>query len=304
MRFKGLDLNLLHALDILIAERSVSRAALRLNLSQPAVSAILARLRDYFDDPLLVPQGRRMIPTSEAMALRSEIEPILGQLEQLITRSSQFDPASSSRTFRICASDYLVVVLFRKILPAIHVIAPGITFDILPPSEQAQVELERGELDVLFTPEEHCVSGHPTQLLFEETHVVAGWEKNSIFDGEITCEDFSASGHVAVRIGQVNRASFAESHLDELSIRRNIQITASSFTTIPDLLVGTNRLAVMHQKLAVVLAKSQPIVWQGLPFPFPSMRQMIQINSAREGDAGLSWLVSMIKRAEGEFGED
>jgi len=297
MRFNGLDLNLLHALDVLLEERSVSRAAERLNLSQPAVSAALARLRDYFGDPLLVPQGRRMIPSAEALAMQGELKQVLGAVSELVVRSTAFDPATSQRIFRVCVSDYLVAVLFAPLVPELGRIAPSVGFDLIPPSEEARTALDHGELDLLLTPEEHCVPGHPTELLFEERHVVAGWKDNPLLASPLTEQAFFSAGHIAVRVGQVNRASFAESQLDLLPRKRRIEITAASFTTVPDLLVGTHRLAVMHERLAKVMAERVPIAWQDLPFEFPVMREMIQFNRTRAQDRGLAWLVDQLLAA-------
>ena len=297
MRFKGLDLNLLVALDALIEERSVSRAAQRLNLSQPALSASLARLRDFFGDPLLVSQGRRMIPTAEARAIQLELKPILGNIEELIARSTMFDPATSDRVFRISASDYLVAVLFPRLMPALEWEAPHIGLDLVAPSQDAQTALERGELDLLLTPEEHCVPGHPAELLFEERHVVAGWNENPLLAKPMSQAEFFSAGHVAVRVGQVNRASFAETHLDGLAGPRRVEIVAASFTTVPDLLTGTHRLAVMHERLARLTAQRLPIAWQDLPFPFPAMREMVQYNRTRGEDAGLRWLIGRLECA-------
>lgn len=297
MRFKGLDLNLLLALDVLLEERSVSRASERLNLSQPALSASLARLRDYFGDPLLVPQGRRMIPTPGALAMQEEIRQILGQVDAVIARSTVFDPATSSRTFSICASDYLTAVLFPQFVPALAFQAPSIGIDLVPPSAEAQTALERGELDLLLTPQEHCVAGHPAELLFEELHVVTGWKDNPLLAAPLTEDDFYSAGHVAVRVGGVNRASFAETYLDGLPQPRRIEIIASSFTSVPDLLVRTNRLAVMHERLARTMAERLPIAWQELPFAFPPMKEMIQFNRARGEDTGLAWLIGQLRRA-------
>jgi LysR family nod box-dependent transcriptional activator len=284
------------ALDALLEECGVSRAAQRLNLSQPALSASLARLRDFFGDPLLVSQGRRMIPTAEARSIQIELKPILGNIEELIARSTVFDPATSDRVFRISASDYLVAVLFPKLVPALESDAPHVGLDLIAPSQEAQTALERGELDLLLTPEEHCVSGHPAELLFEERHVVVGWKGNPVLAKPMSEVEFFAAGHVAVRIGQVNRASFAETHLDGLGQRR-IEIVASSFTTVPDLLIGTSRLAVMHERLARLTAERLPIAWQDLPFPFPAMREMVQFNRTRGEDAGLAWLIGKLRDA-------
>lgn len=297
MRFKGLDLNLLLALDVLVEERSVSRAAGRLNLSQPAMSAALARLRAYFGDPLLVAQGRQMIPTAEALTIRRELKPILAGVEELVARSTAFDPATSDRIFRVCVSDYLVAALFPRLMSILEREAPNIGLDLVPPSQAAQTALERGEIDLLLTPEEHCVAGHPATVLFEERHVVAGWKDNPLLAKPMTREDFFAAGHIAVRIGQVNRASFAESHLERLPHKRRIEITAASFTTVPDLLIGTQRLAVMHERLAQLMAARLPIAWQPLPFDFPTMREMIQFNRARRDDAGLAWLADQLRAA-------
>jgi DNA-binding transcriptional LysR family regulator len=297
MRFKGLDLNLLVALDILLEERSVSRAAARLNLSQPALSAALARLRAFFGDPLLVSQGRRMIPTAEARSIQRELGPILGSVGELIARSTLFDPATSERVFSISASDYLVAVLFPGLIASLAREAPRIGLDLVPPSQEAQTALERGDLDLLLTPAEHCVPGHPASLLFTERHVVAGWRGNPLLARPVSEEEFFAAGHVAVRIGQVSRASFAESHLEGLERKRRIEVVAASFTTVPDLLGGTRRLAVMHERLARLMAQRLPIAWQELPFQFPVMREMIQFNSARSDDKGLQWLSSRLHRA-------
>ena len=300
MRFNGLDLNLLHALDVLLDERSVSRAAERLNLSQPAVSAALARLRDYFGDPLLVPQGRRMVPSAEALVMQGELKQVLSAVSELVVRSTAFDPASSQRVFRVCVSDYLVAVLFARLVPELSGTAPSIGFDLIPPSEDARTALDRGEIDLLLTPEEHCVPGHPTELLFEERHVVAGWRDNPLLASRMSEEEFFSAGQIAVQVGQVNRASFAESQLDLLPCKRKIEITAASFTTVPDLLVGTGRLAVMHERLAMVMAERVPIAWQELPFAFPEMREMVQFNRTRADDRGLAWLVDQFKISAGD----
>ena len=104
MRFKGLDLNLLAALDLLLEERNVSRAAERLHLTQPAVSAALARLRDYFGDPILAPQGKRMIPTAQALALQPMLKQLLSQVDTMVAQSTRFDPATSSEYCFISAA--------------------------------------------------------------------------------------------------------------------------------------------------------------------------------------------------------
>lgn len=294
MRFKGLDLNLLAALAVLLEERSVSRAADRLHLSQPAISAALARLRAYFGDPLLVTEGRRMIPTAHALALQPQLGAVLSQVDELIAGAAQFDPTTSTRTFRICLSDYLITVLAADLVPRLRNAAPNIALDLVPPSEESRTALDHGTIDLLLTPEEHCVPGHPTELLFEEQHVVAGWRGNPLMANPVSEEAFYEAGHIAVRVGGVNPASFAETRFDALPRKRRIEITAASFTMVPPLLVGTDRLAVMHERLARSMALNFPIRWQPLPFAFPTMREMIQYNRTRREDQGLRWLIGQL----------
>ena len=160
MRFKGLDLNLLIALDILLEEKNVSRSAERLHLSQPAASAALGRLREYFNDDLLVLHGKRMIPTSYAQSLVPDVKRILAQVDDLISMSAVFDPQQSERLFRVMASDYITSVVINPIVAKLRQMAPGIALDIRMPEEELHIELERGEVDLALAPEAY-LSGKP-----------------------------------------------------------------------------------------------------------------------------------------------
>lgn len=297
MRFKGLDLNLLAALDVLIEERSVSRAAERLHLSQPSVSAALARLRDFFDDPLLEIQGKRMVPTARALQLVPMVTELLADVETMIMQSRQFEPKTSSCWFRICVSDYLSTVLIDRLVTSLQREAPGIRFDLQQPSDMTPQLISLGELDIALLPQQHCLNDHPMELLFEEQYVVAGWSENPLLQKPVTEDEFYAAGHVAASIGQVNRASFAEDNLLARGRERRIEIRASSFMMVPGLLTGTDRLTVMHGRLARALSTQHPLAWQPMPFEFPVMRQMIQYHRSRALDPSLVWLIDRIHAA-------
>ena len=130
MRYRHLDLNLLLALDTLLAERSVTRAAAKLNVTQPAMSGSLARLRDYFEDALIVQVGRTMELTPLAEALVAPIRDIMTRIDAAISTDPQFEPATSKRRFSITASDYVVRVLLLDVMRQVHRVAPSVTFDI------------------------------------------------------------------------------------------------------------------------------------------------------------------------------
>lgn len=297
MRFKGLDLNLLAALDILIEERSVSRAADRLHMSQPAMSAALRRLRDYFNDPILAPHGKKMIPTPHALRLQGMVSDLLSGVEQMVSVSTRFDPATSRRRFRIGTSDYLSIVVFTKLVPKLQQVAPNITLELVQPSDRTAAALDQGELDLVITPLEHTAPDHPMELLFEERHVVAGWSGNPALAEPMTEEIFLRAGHVVVEIGRFQPTSFAETLLRERGKQRTIEIIVSSFAIAPEMLMNTDRLAVMHERLAHAYSARLPLSYVALPFDFPIMREMLQYHTTRAEDPGLRWLISQIRQA-------
>ena len=295
MRFKGLDLNLLVALNALLEERSVSRAAERMHVSQPAMSASLGRLRIYFDDALLMIDGKRMIPTPLAMRLHPHIAEVLGDVERMIATSGEFHPSSSVRHFRIGASDYIILVVFADLMQRLATTAPGVSFEFFPPSEAITQMLNQGQIDLLIVPEDHMLRDQPSELLLDEAHVVAGWSGNPLFERGLTTADFDRSGHVAVQIGIQFRASFAEANLARAGRNRRVEVTISSFAAVPELVVYTSRLALMHERMAARAATHLPLAYAPLPFDFPTMREVMQFHRTRAEDPGLRWLLRELK---------
>ncbi len=296
MRFKRLDLNLLVVLDALLRERSVSKAAQQLNLSQPAVSSALARLRDYFNDDILVVHGKRMVPTAHAQSIEPQVVQALKDIDALISASTVFDPATSQRTFRICASDYASVVLILPLLAELEQAAPGIEVEVTPPTADAVARLERSEIDFLVLPEQYISREHPSSLLFEDRPVVVGWKKNPVFRAPLTEADFLAHGQVVVQ--SVNLPAFA-GQPSELNRRRRVEIVCSSFLEAPWMLIDSMRLAVMHERLARIVADKLPLAMAPLPFQVPTLREMVQYHTARKPDGGIQWLLQrMLERAE------
>jgi DNA-binding transcriptional LysR family regulator len=299
MRFRGLDLNLLVALDALLSTRSVSRAAERLNLSQPAMSAALGRLRDYFRDELLVVEGKRMHPTAFAQSLHTRLLPTLQGIDELVTTSTGFDPAISERSFRIAASDYIIAAILAPVVARLATAAPGLKVDFVVPGELISAMLDEGKLDLVVSPADFISRDHPADLLCEERHVVAGWSGNPVFQGKLTEDAFFAHGHVAVAFGGQRTPAFGDRHVERIGRARRLEVIANSFTVLPWLLVGTDRLAVMHERLARSVADHFPISIAELPFEMPPMREMVQYHRARAGDEGLSWLRRQILEPPG-----
>lgn len=302
MRFKKFDLNLLVALDALLTERSVSRAATRLSLSPSATSDALSRLRDYFGDELLVQLGRRMEPTARAESLRLAVRDLLVQLDHTISTEPAFDPARSDRRFRIYASDYTQMVLGPLLMARAAAAHCSAVIDFLPQVAEPQGDLERGDADLLILPQALMVSAHPQEALYEERFVCAVWRGSSLARNELTRERYLTAGHIIMRPQAAQReSSYEDWHLKQLGLRRHIAATSYGFAPVAALVVGTEFVATMHASLARTLASAWPLVVKPCPIPIPPMTQAAQWHRARTQDPGLGWLRGLLRQAAGDI---
>ncbi|MEJ2110715.1 MAG: LysR family transcriptional regulator, partial [Acidobacteriota bacterium] len=205
MDFRNFDAGLLVALDALLAEKSVTRAGYRLNLSQPATSIILSRLRRYFGNQLLVPAGRRMVLTPLLTPLaESLIQPVrncLIQIHQTVASKAEFIPAASSRKFCMAVSDYVATVLITQVMQEVAREAPGIKFELARLDENIEQRLDKGDIDFLIRPAVHALAAHPKEPLFEDTHTCVVWQKNSLIGNTMSRKQFLELGHIAVHFG-------------------------------------------------------------------------------------------------------
>ena len=295
MRFKGLDLNLLMALDALLDEKSVSRSAERLNLSQPAMSAALGRIRDYFDDPILKLHGKRMIPTSHALRIHEELKSVLGSVDSLISKTAFFDPATSTRKFTITASDYLTQIIFVPLLSQLRYIAPNIQIELLAPADSTHELLDQGRIDLKLAPRQMLSEGFPSEILFKERFVVVGCKTNPLFKNGLSEKEFYESGHVVVKLGRRLPLSVTDQMLEARKKPRETDVLVGSFHLAPEMVVGTDRLTVMHERLAKIFAKRIPIAITDVPFDFPTLEECVQYHSTRTDDPGIRWMIEKIK---------
>ena len=297
MRFKGLDLNLLVALDMLLETRSTSRTAERLNLSQPAASAALGRLRAFFGDEILVAHGKRMLPTSYAESLRPHVTECLRSAETLIATTATFDPSTSQRRFFVTASDYVIAAVLTPLIQRLAKDAPLISLEFSLPYELANTDLDEGHLDLLITPEDFISAGHPTEFLFEDDHVVVGCAANLLLATPISADAFFAAGHVGVSIARTRQRSYADERIEAMGRRCRVELLVPSFNLVPWQVIGSQRIAVMHERLARLMADILPIAIQPIPVPIPRIRELAQFHHARANDEGLQWLRREIRVA-------
>lgn len=295
MRLDKLDLNLLVALDALLQERGVSLAADRLHLSQSATSGALARLREYFRDDLLVLQGRSMALTPRAETLIAPVRTALDLIRDTIMIAEPFDPATSDRTLSIMATDYIMEILLRPAIVAFASEAPAIRFELVPIVESPVDALQRGHADLLIGIDNVISAEHPSELLFTEDFVIAGWRGNPLLAGPMTLARYEELGHVTVRFGQ-QTTSYEGTVARMRALTRRVEVVAPSFSAVGGLLVETNRIATMHRLLATRMAEFLPLKLMELPFEMPPLREIAQWSSRSANDPAVAWLVARLKQ--------
>lgn len=295
MRFQGLDLNLLVALDALLTEQNVSVAAERVNLSQSAMSGSLGRLREFFGDELLTSAGRFMVLTPRAQELVEPVRAALVQIEATITTRPNFDPATSRRRFIIVASDYSIIVLLSRAMESMAKLAPEITFELAHLDDVIADRLERGEIDFLLTLEQYVAPQHPTEFLYEDDFVVAAWAGNKDLAKGLTLDQYFEMGHVTVKFGRTRHPAFDEWFVQTMQRNRRVEVVAATFGIVPHLLIGTQRIATMHRRLAAVYADYLPLTVVEAPFSIPTVRQVMQWHQLRDSDPATKWVIQQIK---------
>lgn len=234
MRFNKLDLNLLVALDALLAERNISRAGERLHLSQPAMSNALARLRSFFGDELLAAQGRQMVLTPRALGLIEPVRDVLMRIDSTITTPPLFDPAQSTRTFVLLLSDFTTAVFIPPLLEALYQQARGICLELRTLNDKPAEQLEQGDADLLIIPAQFAAADHPSAPLFEEQYLCVTWAGHSRIQHALTFNDYLECGHVVANYatGQ-QRAAFDSWFLERFGIQRRVEVSAPNMAALP-----------------------------------------------------------------------
>lgn len=295
MYFKGLDLNLLVVLDALLQEKNATRTGERLGLSQSAVSGVLARLREYFNDDLLVQVGRHFVLTPLAESLGQPVRALLQQVEVTIATKAQFDPATSTRQFTVMCSDYAMTVLWTQVLTRIRAEAPGLTIVLRQTTNHWQEELQRGAIDFVMIPEAFTLDSLPQALLFQDDFTCVVWEQNRLVGDTLSVAQYQELGHISMAFGPTLNPSIEEILLQRSSIQRHVQVIAPTFSLLPVLVVGTNQVATMHTRLAKLAASYLPLRLLPPPIDLPTMNEMMQWPAHHTNEPGNCWLRSLVQ---------
>jgi DNA-binding transcriptional LysR family regulator len=296
MDLHGFDLNLLVALDALLAERSVTNAGRRVHLSQSAMSGVLARLRRAFNDDLLVPGRGGMTLTPLAEALVDPVSEILRRVEHTLSTYVQFDPASSRRMFTIAASDYAVTVLLTPALRELHRQAPSVSVTIVPLRDGME-SLEDRQIDLMVLPRAYVPPSRTPELLFDDVFTGIVASDHPTVGSRLSAAQYRSLGHVIVSFAQDRRVSIDDFAIAEAGLDRRVDVVAPSFHALPGLVVGTERLATIQSRLATMLASAYPIRIVDLPIELPVLEEVLLWHPRFDRDPGHAWFRGVLKEA-------
>lgn len=284
---RALDLNLLKALDALLDEGSVTRAAQRLSLTQPAVSGMLTRLRDYFGDPLFVRTSHGMVPTLRASELSMPVKQILTDIAILL-KPMQFDPMTAELTYTLVATDYALKAVVVPLIAALKQHAPRIRIAVRSvDSERMYQQLSRGEVDLaLVTPQTTPDDLHGRALYQEEYVCVARSHHPLAAASEMTLEQFCEQEHILVST-EGRFMGVTDEALAELSLTRRVGVSVNSFLVIPDILRSTDMIAVVPGRMVPV---DSDLAIIPLPLNVPGFTKSMAWHERTHRDPAHQWI--------------
>lgn len=247
---RRLDINLLLTLDVLLAEHNVTRAAQRLNLSQPSVSVHLAKLREIFGDPLLLPGPRGMRPTARADELREPLRRALEALELAVSPASPFDPGAAANTWSVSASDYGESTVILPALAGLRAAAPGTRLAVLElePGRLVQ-QAEQGSIDLALHTSEDSPPGLRRRVLFSERYVLVGRAGHPRLQRRPSLAQFGKLEHVVVSPDGGGFHGVTDSALGEVGLTRRVVLSVPHFLFVLSALASTDLVAMLPARL-------------------------------------------------------
>ncbi|MBD1554455.1 LysR family transcriptional regulator [Pseudomonas typographi] len=300
MDTKKLDLNLLVTLEALLAEQNVTRAAERLHLSQPAVSAQLSRLREVFDDPLLIPVQRGMAPTAKALELLEPLRHALDQVRATLASHRHFDPLQAQLTVAIACTDYLQTTVAQPLAVALRERAPGVRIALrhLDPT-QLPAQMARGEVDLALMTPEHGLGSLRSRHLFDERYVLIGRHRHPGLREGLSVEQFARLDQVIVSLRGGSFTTPVDEGLAALGYKRNVVLSAASFLFLPEIVAHSDFVALVPERL--VRGRHEALKVVECPFPVPGFAVSMLWHERNHGHNGQRWVREVILALAGNL---
>ncbi|HVI88613.1 MAG TPA: LysR substrate-binding domain-containing protein [Dongiaceae bacterium] len=294
---RRIDFNLLIVFETLMHERSVTKAAEKLFLGQPAISAALTRLRGLFDDPLFVRSGRIMEPTARAQEIFQHLSPALDTIATAISRSTEFDPATAKAVFRIGLSDDVEFGLLPPLIRRLRTEAPGVVLVIrranylLMPGLLASGEISVGvsyTIDLPANAKRKTVRRTRVKML-----------RADAIPGKLSLDDFCARPHAMVSFAG-DLSGYIDEELARLGRTRQVVLAVPQFNGLGTLMAGTDLLASVPDYAAAVLASAGGLRIEDHPLDLPSFELHMAWRGAHDTDPAERWLRNRIEMFAGD----
>lgn len=289
-----IDLNLLTDFNALMAERHLSRAAVRVGRSQPAMSRALRRLRYLFNDPLLVRGKGGMKPTPRALELETPVRIVLSEISMLAGLGAEFDPSSAQRTFRLAMSDYNARVLLPPLAHRIRREAPGINLTVLQGGRRDTSEaLVRGEADLVVTSLEEIPRGMLGRIILRDHLVCIAGKKAMGGKRTMTLAEYVRRPHLNISL-QGDTPGFVDEALAKRGLVRRSVITLPHFLVVPAVLSCTDIVATLASRIARAYAAEYDLAVFKPPFHLPKSVVHAIWHPRAEADPGHRWLRGLL----------
>lgn len=298
------DLNLLGALDALLTERNVTRAAERLHVTQPTMSGMLQRLRFQFDDPILIRIGRSMELTPLGRTLIEPTRDALRGIERLVGAEPAFDRKRSTRTFTVMTSDYCAVTFIPQVVRTLSRVAPGVRLDVRPLDAPAE-RLASGEVDLCVTIDNlrllQCEAApelHASPLFSDRFVCVVAADHP--LDERSTPADFFRFAYVGVRMPgdlQTIEAATLRAHHPH----HRPAYTVADFSMVPHLVVGSRLVGIVQRRLAKLAVATLPVKLLEPPFAIPDINETLLWHARHDEDPAHRWLRDLLAREAADW---
>lgn len=284
-----IDIRLLHVFDAVYQTRSVTEAAVSLDMGQPAVSVALSKLRHHFGDPLFVRTSGGMEPTPFGEGLVRPVRAVLDALQVVMGQQNSFDPASSKRLFRICMTDISQLVLLPRLWKALQVAAPGIRIDILPLSNDIARQLESGEADLALGLMPQLDAGFYQNVLFSQKFACMVSAHHPRIQGELRLEQFASEQHAVVSSSGA-APMFLDEALERSGIKRKISLNIPNFIGAALVVEHTELILTIPERLAEVLQGRADVRTYPAPLQLPTYDVKQHWHERFHNDPGSQWL--------------
>ena len=294
---RRVDLNLLIVFETLMHERSVTRAAEKLFLGQPAISAALSRLRTLFDDPLFVRTGRSMEPSARATEIFALLSPALDSISTAVSRAADFDPATSTAVFRIGLSDDAEFALLPLLLKRVRAEAPGVVLVVRRGNYLLMPTLlASGEISVGVSYTEDLPANAKRKVLRRSQPKLL---RADSVPGSLSLDDFCKRPHALVSFAG-DLSGFIDEELAKLGRERHVVLAVPQFNGLGSLLTGTDIVATVPDYTADILTAAGGLRAEELPLETRTFELHMAWRGAQDNDPGEKWLRSRINMFFGD----